>query len=352
MRTWEETARGEWRSSLNFSLLDREVAKALHQWGFSGLAVWLAEAERGVPRQGSSSAAVRAEVDPRDRVSLSAYVHALQEHLEQRGWLSKAYVYWFPECSGRGRDLVRKRVEQIHRAAPRLKGLLAAHPDGNLYQRLGLLSMPVAALDQEMVRRRRQDGEETWWHLCNSPRAPYLTGFVDHYGTAMRLWLWATWKYGLDGIVVWQANYWHSDAVYPGPRRQNPWDDPMSWGPEDRSRVGARGAWGNGDGRFLYPPNRDPERNRARILDPAIPSIRWELLRDGIEDFEYLHLLRQEVDRLMASGVDPALWRDAETLLEVPDDVYADRTHFATEPGPIHQHRSKVAMAIERLGDL
>jgi hypothetical protein len=349
---WEETAQGGWRSSIDFSLLDREAAKALQDWGFDGLAVWLAETERGVPRVTTSSARARAEIDPQDRVSLSTYVHALQEHLETRGWLHKAHVYWFAECGGRGYELVKKRLEHILRSAPKLGGLLASHPDGNVYQRLGLLSVPLAALDAAMVRHRRQEGEEMRWHLCNSSRAPYLAGLIDHHGTAMRVWLWATWKYGLDGIVVWQADYWHSDAVYPGPRRQNPWEDPMSWGPEDRSRVGARGAWGNGDGRLLYPPNWDPERNRARILDPAIPSIRWELLRDGIEDFEYFHLLRQEVDRLTASGVDTSLWREAEALLEVPEDVYRDLTHFATEPGPIHRHRSQVAMAIERLRGL
>jgi hypothetical protein len=191
-----------------------------------------------------------------------------------------------------------------------------------------------------------------WWHLSPTSRAPYLGGFLDHYGAEMRVWLWAARKHRLDGILVWQADYWTSDAAYPNYPIQNPWIDPMSWAPEDRSEVGARGAWGNGSGRFLYPPNRDPERSRSPLLEAPIPSIRFELLRDGIEDFEYFWLLEHELQRARSLGVDPALCDRVAQLLEVPEDVYADPTHFATDPGPIHKHRRKLAEAIEELAAL
>ncbi len=80
-----------------------------------------------------------------------------------------------------------------------------------------------------------------------------------------------------------------------------------------------------------------------------MPSIRWELLRDGIEDYEYFWLLREHVERLKASGAAASLYEEEQALLEVPDDVCSDLTHFAITPEPIHRHRARLAAAIEKL---
>ena len=50
--------------------------------------------------------------------------------------------------------------------------------------------------------------------------------------------------------------------------------------------------WGNGDGRFIYPPEAAADANPANpVLDGPVDSIRWEMLRDGIEDYEYFVIL-------------------------------------------------------------
>ena len=56
--------------------------------------------------------------------------------------------------------------------------------------------------------------------------------------------------------------------------------------------INSSGApWGNGDGRLLYPPRRTkPDKP---IIEPPVTTIRFENLRDGLEDIEYLKLLRQ-----------------------------------------------------------
>jgi hypothetical protein len=161
--------------------------------------------------------------------------------------------------------------------------------------------------------------------------------------------LWETWKYGLDGILVWHTAYWTSGAAYPEPALQNPWQDPMSWVSSYNLPDGGRSPWGNGDGRFFYPPNRDPANDRTTYLEGPVPSIRWEALRDGIEDYEYFWLLRAEIERLREAGVDPAVYQQAEGLLDVPEDVCTDLTHFTTTPEPIHAHRARLAEAIEQL---
>jgi len=126
----------------------------------------------------------------------------------------------------------------------------------------------------------------------------------------------------------------------------------MSWVSSYGQRPGVRRPWGNGDGRFFYPPDRDPAKDATKHLEGPVPSIRWELLRDGIEDYEYFRLLREEIARLEASGADPSLYAEAGELLEVPAEVCTDLTNFTTTPEPIHQHRAKLAEAIERLQGL
>jgi len=286
---------------------------------------------------------------PKYETAFRRYARAVQTYLKARGWLDEAYIYWFDEPDEKDYDFVRDTMERIRRAAPELTRMLTEHPTLQLYGAVDLWCLPTSALDPDRARRRQRVGEEIWWYLCTVPKAPYFTLFLDHHGTEMRLWLWETWRYGIDGILVWQSNYWTSGNAYPEPLLQNPWQDPMSWRSGYGLERGGRRPWGNGDGRFLYPPNRDPEHDHTKYIQGPIPSIRWELLRDGIEDYEYFWLLRQHVERLRSAGVDPSAYEAEEKLLEVPQEICASLTEFTITPEPIHEHRQKLAEAIERL---
>jgi hypothetical protein len=115
------------------------------------------------------------------------------------------------------------------------------------------------------------------------------------------------------------------------------------------TKPGQIGYWGNGDGRFLYPPRRDPNTASTPCLDGPITSMRWENLRDGMEDYEYFWLLDQEIKRAAAAGGTDSLLQPARALLEVPEAVSRDLTRFTTDPRLLLQHRDQVARMIERL---
>jgi hypothetical protein len=114
-----------------------------------------------------------------------------------------------------------------------------------------------------------------------------------------------------------------------------------------RSRGG--GWWGNGDGRFIYPPLAAADANPAEpVLEGPVDSIRWEMLRDGIEDYEYFVILQ----RLLAkkgNRLAPAQRHEYARLLEVPADVTVDMTTFTKDPAPLEIHRNRVAQAIQAL---
>ena len=96
-------------------------------------------------------------------------------------------------------------------------------------------------------------------------------------------------------------------------------------GHEATQRVGHEdepgfvGYWGNGDGRFLYPPNRAGAADRRKYLAGPVSSIRWEMLREGLEDYEYFAILQQEIAKARAAGVKDAFLAEAEKLLEIPE---------------------------------
>ena len=84
------------------------------------------------------------------------------------------------------------------------------------------------------------------------------------------------------------------------------------------------------------------------VLEPPVSSIRWEMLREGIEDYESLHLLRELIAK--KRGVLPAEeLKQLEALLEVPAAITKDMTTFTTDPTAIYAQRKTIAEAIERL---
>jgi hypothetical protein len=80
-----------------------------------------------------------------------------------------------------------------------------------------------------------------------------------------------------------------------------------------------------------------------------VNSLRWENLRDGMEDYEYFWLLPQAMQRELVWHGDTDLYRQARELLKVPPDVSWDLTHFAIDPHVMLAQRDRLARMIERL---
>ena len=204
--------------------------------------------------------------------------------------------------------------------------------------------------DHDRAEARRKHGEKFWWYVCTGPKAPYAGLFIDHPAPELRIWLWQTFQRNIEGILVWESTYWTSSAAYPDAQHpQNPYADPMSWTSGYSTPAGEKRPWGNGDGRFIYPPVAAAQANSPEpVLAGPVDSIRWEHLRDGIEDYEYLSILR----RLLEAHQNPipaALESEARRLLTVPASITTSLTEFTPDGEPIEQHRDAVARMIEQL---
>jgi hypothetical protein len=338
------------RAQVDFTKFDQAAAKWLDEQHFNSFRLPL----RGM---GSGTFHSRrlgelegyAEGTPEHARLFRDYLGQIEAHLRERGWLDKAYAYWFDEPDEKDYEFVAAGMKRLKAAAPGLKRMLTEQPEPALEGSVDIWCALTPKWTPEQVRARRAAGQEVWWYICTGPKAPYVTEFIDHPGIEMRLWPWQSWQYGVQGILIWATLYWTSPTAYPGSQLQDPWQDPMSWRTGYGTPVGEKKPWGNGDGRFLYPPRRDPNIAQPPCLDAPINSVRWENLRDGMEDYEYFWLLQQEVERVAEAKGETSAVKEARHLLQVPEEISKDTTHFTTDPRPLLQHRERIARMIERL---
>ena len=228
--------------------------------------------------------------------------------------------------------------------------MLTEQPEPQLYGFPDIWCMLSDYLVPEVCAQRKQKGEEIWWYVCTHPRAPYVGAFIDHPGTDLRVWLWQSFKYGVDGILFWSVTYSHSPTAYPD-SVQNPYLDPMSWTVGYGLPKGAKVPWGNGDGRFFYPPISCKNGEKAEASEEIVGSMRLEILRDGIEDYEYLCILRRLIGQKSAK-LSTAEIAYFNALLEVPDSITRSMTEYTFDATPIEKRRMKIARAIEKLNSL
>jgi hypothetical protein len=271
------------------------------------------------------------------QILLAKYLGEIDRHLVEKGWAQKSYAYWFDEPREKDYAFVSNGMARLKKYAPNIKRMITARYDPAIREVVNLWCPTTYDYHSDGEAEVRRRGDEMWWYVCCVPKSPYATEFIDKAGTEMRVWLWQTWGEKSEGILIWDTLWWSGGLLYDDPDNpQNPYLDPQCWCDSDRNL-----AWGNGDGRFLYPPPRCFDRDGRWIksgepvTDDPVESYRLEMLRDGIEDYEYFAIL---------SRLDPD-----NPLLKVPKTVYSSMTSFTADPAPMAAHRRRLAAEIERL---
>jgi len=133
------------------------------------------------------------------------------------------------------------------------------------------------------------------------------------------------WKYGARGFEYWSPISWGSNV-----RKGEKWPK-VPWVANSFGRY-------NGDGYLVYPgPDGRP-----------LSSIRFEALRDGLEDYEYLWTLRSLVKQAEAGGKTSAAVQAAKTLLGL-DEVVTASGGYSPDIEKYVALRRKLAEAIVAL---
>ncbi len=339
------------RPKFDFSAWDKAMTRAVHDYHFNSFSVPVPGLGGGTFYQMSGPNLLGfGEDSPEYPLLLGSYCRQMQTHLRAKGWLDKAFIYWFDEPSPDQFPFLQRGFAKLKRYCPDIRRMITKCVEPGLVGGPNLWCPISNQYNQEHADARRRLGERFWWYVCTGPKAPYAGEFIDHSAPEMRIWLWQTFKRNINGILIWQCNYWNSSTAYPDPAKpQNPYADPMSWTSGYGTPSGTKAPWGNGDGRFIYPPLAAISKGAgASILQGPVDSIRWEQLRDGIEDYEYLSILRRRLRERRGSLPREQLARD-ESLLKVPASITRSMTDFARDGSPIEIRRDQIARAIESL---
>lgn len=218
-------------------------------------------------------------------------------------------------------DIVAYLAQQTRAAAPNVRILVSEQVEPAIYNNP---TYPGAKIDiwmptisnYQVARahdRQANHGEDVWWYFLygDHPPLPNPT-VIDRPGIEARITPWLAWLERVEGLVYYSTSDWEPDPW------QSPWTDN-----------------GNGDGVLFYPPTDatiafdacTPQSNRL------VPSIRWELLREGMEDYEYLWLV---------NGSDPQIGTDnaADALAR---QFIASRTQFSRVPTDLYDTRAALA---------
>ena len=277
------------------------------------------------------------------RQLLESYV----DYLRKRGWLDRAICYISDEPR-RERDFIHaKRIAHlVKEVSPTLKTVIAS----------GYIIPSVAGEDvdvwcvhlgcfeegRRLIEERRAEGDEIWWYVSNSPNYPYPTLFLDFPAVSHRIIFWMAWKYGVKGFGYWNTTYWHD-----GQLTDNFREDPEErwpkgpWNPLFNAKTPA-----NGCGQLIYPGPDGP-----------IVSIRLSIVRDGIEDYEYLYQLNKRVEMLreaMQRSPDrdlKALMSRARRTLDRIDELVRSTAEYEKNPDKIYKVRNEVAELIEEINN-
>jgi len=255
----------------------------------------------------------------RKRVAKAAVM--LRDFLRERGWEKRVVFYLYDEPPSEDipkllecAKLLRTVFPEIRLIYggmwldPRLQGVIREHYLGGSYAH-----MPAQAL--------KDAGDRLW-------RRNILCSGIDARIIRMRLFLWMLWRDRFDAWQVWTAGTLGS------------WrPPPKGMGADDLNHAFS----------WVYPGEDGP-----------VGTIRWEILREGFEDYEYLWTLRAAAknarERGRLSAEERKAVAEAEQLLRDSVNSLVPREgRFASynlDPGLLHELRRNIGVQIGRLSKL
>jgi hypothetical protein len=175
-------------------------------------------------------------------------------------------------------------------------------------------------------RERQAAGDQLWAYVCCGPGKPYANFFIDFPGVDPRILGWQYFRYNVTGFLYYLINLYEQEENWNqnGPK----WPE-RDWNPFSFNT--------NSDGILIYPgPDMTP-----------LASTRLENIRDGIEDYEALAMLKDLVAALEKKCAAGDLLARAREAVAVRPEVTASWTEYTQDPARITAARNEVDELIE-----
>ncbi len=218
------------------------------------------------------------------------FLKDFEQHLEAKGWLERTRI----AVDEAPAAMMKAMVAVIRDNSPRMKVALAGNQTSSHYGGLDLADFTII-LDKasdELYRdiaQRRKDGKVTTFYICLDPKRPntFVKSPPDE-----AVWVgYYAWVNGYNGMARWALSTWPENPLHETLYSCHPWRKDLP----------------PGDEFLLYPGPRS--------------GVHWEMLRDGIEEFEKLSWLRDRNGGTLPAAVATELeaFRDP-SLKQLGDD--------------------------------
>jgi len=208
---------------------------------------------------------------------MEGLLKAVHAHLKQRGW-DKQYVQHVAD-----EPIPENEASWCYRAG-KVKEWLPGVPRIDAVMSHGLegyVDIRVPQIQHVGPEVKRSPKEELWSYVCLAPQGQYPNRFLDYPSLRNRIIFWLSWSLGLKGFLHWGYNYWGRWQGLPDEVVISPWTDASA----GSIYITTGNPLPAGDAFLVYP-------GRHSICS----SLRWETIRKGFEDHEYLYLLAQATE--------------------------------------------------------
>ena len=248
--------------------------------------------------------------------------------LRKKGWLADAVAYNIDEAASQHWEMCKENYRrtkavskdiQVFQCLNNPKGVAALEGFFDVFD------INIGQFHQGAAPRLLKEGKRGWWCVCCWPSShPNL--FVDYPAIDARIIGWLSWKLNIEGCEYWSTSSWNRCLKTMGDKKVIDEVD-SKWNANSFGRY-------NGDGYLAYPgPNRT-----------LLSSIRFEALRDGFEDHEYLAILKRRLKGKQGKDAEVA-----RKLLEISDAICKRDLTYTDDPKKLLEARRRIAEAIEKL---
>ena len=172
-------------------------------------------------------------------------------------------------------------------------------------------------LVKAIAEEQEKGGEMTWYISCDQvyPQPNY---FIDAPAMDLVMVPWITARYNMDGILYWALNFWSQTP--------DPWLDAVTF---ISGFVCSDGGVLNGEGSVIYPGDHVERYTAQSNVNGPVSSMRFELLREGLEDYEYLWMLKNLGDEEFANTHLQNMVIDVSAFSRNVDQLYLTRKAMA-----------------------
>ena len=279
----------------------------------------------------------RSRLRPEFKRAYQACLKTFWDHVKHKGW-DKRFVLYISDEPFDAQPAIREQmkalsamIREVDPAIPIYSSTWKHVPEWD--GALGVWGFGhYGVVPPEQMARTRQRGDRIWYttdgHMCIDTPYCAVERLLPHY----------CFKYGVEAYEFWGISWYTYDPFRFGSHRYIHQSD------QPGTSYWVR--YPNGDGYLVYP-------GHLAGIDGPISSIRCEQAREGVEDYEYLYLLREAIARARAAGRDTAKAQQAleaaGRLVSIPNAGGRYSSKVLPDPDAVYRVKETVAEAIERL---